>query len=230
MANEPESESLSSSLKFVFQGKVVNDGFYNKKVIELGRKIQSAMVLNMRVFRSERLKDLDELFKLSREEVIENSALRVVKGVSKPKKNSFDKYGDVELWKIQRRNSKYETKDFDNLSRNNRGKRGVISGLKKLIKFDRDKYNEQMEALNNNPDEFENLRTSHIPTEEDKNALIKEYLKHQRRKPLFDSLDEKGVSVYHINRDNKKYNAKLDRAFGEYTAEIKQNLERGTAL
>ena len=232
MTNELESEYLRSSLKFLLQGKVVKDDFYSKKVLELSRKIQSAMILNMKVFRNERMKDLDESFKLSKEEMIENSALRIVKGASSSKRNSFDKYGDVELWRIQRRNSKFdETKDLENTNRKNDGKReGVITGMKKLIKFDKNKYNKQMQELNENPGEFEKLRTSHIPAEEDKNALIKEYLRHQRRKPLFNSLNTDSEDVYHINQDNKRYNTKLDRAFGEYTTEIKQSLERGTAI
>ncbi|KAH8740937.1 hypothetical protein FG386_002483 [Cryptosporidium ryanae] len=232
MANELESECLRSSLKFVLQDRVTKDDFYSKKVFELSRKIQSAMILNMKIFRNERLKDLDESYKLSKEEMIENSVLRIVKGVKSLKKVSFDKYGDVELWRIQKRNSKYEEmKDLGNFNRNNNSRReGVVTGMRKLIKFDRDKYNEQMTALSRNPAEFEKLRTSHVPAEEDKNALIKEYLRHQRRKPLFDSLDNHDGDVYHISRENKKYNTKLDRAFGEYTEEIKQNLERGTAI
>ena len=36
--------------------------------------------------------------------------------------------------------------------------------------------------------------------------------------------------VTHINDRNEHFNKKLDRAYGEHTAEIKANLERGTAL
>ena len=33
-----------------------------------------------------------------------------------------------------------------------------------------------------------------------------------------------------INERNQKFNKKLERFYGQYTAEIKQNLERGTAV
>jgi len=36
--------------------------------------------------------------------------------------------------------------------------------------------------------------------------------------------------VSYINKRNKIYNKKLERHFGEYSRELKQNLERGTAL
>eukprot|EP00814_Leptocylindrus_danicus_P013443 CAMPEP_0116031708 /NCGR_PEP_ID=MMETSP0321-20121206/17720_1 /TAXON_ID=163516 /ORGANISM="Leptocylindrus danicus var. danicus, Strain B650" /LENGTH=391 /DNA_ID=CAMNT_0003506975 /DNA_START=222 /DNA_END=1397 /DNA_ORIENTATION=- len=39
-----------------------------------------------------------------------------------------------------------------------------------------------------------------------------------------------GDEVSYINKRNKMFNKKIDRNYGKYTAEIKQNLERGTAL
>ena len=36
--------------------------------------------------------------------------------------------------------------------------------------------------------------------------------------------------VTYINKRNEVYNKKIERAFDPYTAEIKANLERGTAL
>ena len=36
--------------------------------------------------------------------------------------------------------------------------------------------------------------------------------------------------VTYINKRNEVYNKKIERAFDSYTAEIRQNLERGTAL
>ena len=38
------------------------------------------------------------------------------------------------------------------------------------------------------------------------------------------------ADVDYINERNKRYNELLERYYGEYTAETKQNLERGTAL
>ena len=46
-----------------------------------------------------------------------------------------------------------------------------------------------------------------------------------RRRPHDDSKD-----VDYINEGNARNNAKLERFYGKYTTEIKQNLERGTAV
>ena len=48
---------------------------------------------------------------------------------------------------------------------------------------------------------------------------------NQKRKIEFDETD-----VSYINDRNKKFNRKIGRNFDEHTAEIRQNLERGTAL
>jgi len=47
----------------------------------------------------------------------------------------------------------------------------------------------------------------------------------QRRRSFYDEED-----IDYINERNRKFNQKISRAFDKYTAEIKQNLERGTAI
>eukprot|EP01107_Rhizomastix_libera_P008068 TRINITY_DN2313_c0_g2_i1.p1 TRINITY_DN2313_c0_g2~~TRINITY_DN2313_c0_g2_i1.p1 ORF type:complete len:253 (+),score=74.24 TRINITY_DN2313_c0_g2_i1:295-1053(+) len=47
-----------------------------------------------------------------------------------------------------------------------------------------------------------------------------------RRRPV----DEEGKDVTFINERNRKFNEKINRAYDQYTTEIKQNIERGTAL
>mmetsp|Transcript_1956 Transcript_1956/g.7005 ORF Transcript_1956/g.7005 Transcript_1956/m.7005 type:complete len:469 (+) Transcript_1956:398-1804(+) len=49
--------------------------------------------------------------------------------------------------------------------------------------------------------------------------------KWSRRRKVYDELD-----VDSINDRNAMFNKKIERAFGSHTSEIKQNLERGTAL
>ncbi|XP_019868089.1 pre-mRNA-splicing factor Syf2 [Aethina tumida] len=49
--------------------------------------------------------------------------------------------------------------------------------------------------------------------------------KYSRRRTHNDDAD-----IDYINERNAKFNKKLDRFYGEYTSEIKQNLERGTAV
>lgn len=59
----------------------------------------------------------------------------------------------------------------------------------------------------------------------DLEAQIERRKKFSRRRTYDDDAD-----VDFINERNSKFNKKLDRYYSEYTAEIKQNLERGTAL
>ena len=49
--------------------------------------------------------------------------------------------------------------------------------------------------------------------------------KFSRRRTFIEDRD-----VDYINERNAKFNKKIERFYGEYTAEIKQNLERGTAI
>ena len=49
--------------------------------------------------------------------------------------------------------------------------------------------------------------------------------KFSRRRSTNDDVD-----VDYINKRNHVFNKKLARSFDKYTVEIKQNLERGTAL
>ncbi|XP_036034395.1 pre-mRNA-splicing factor SYF2 isoform X2 [Onychomys torridus] len=49
--------------------------------------------------------------------------------------------------------------------------------------------------------------------------------KYSRRRPYNDDAD-----IDYINERNAKFNKKAERFYGKYTAETKQNLERGTAV
>lgn len=49
--------------------------------------------------------------------------------------------------------------------------------------------------------------------------------KFHRRRQHYDEAD-----IDYINERNMKFNQKADRYYGQYTTEIKQNLERGTAI
>ncbi|EDW35522.1 GL17175 [Drosophila persimilis] len=59
----------------------------------------------------------------------------------------------------------------------------------------------------------------------DLDQQIERRKKYSRRRIYNDDAD-----VDFINERNSKFNKKLDRFYGEHTAEIKQNLERGTAI
>lgn len=54
---------------------------------------------------------------------------------------------------------------------------------------------------------------------------IKKREKYSRRRAYDEDED-----IDYINERNMKFNKKLERFYGKYTTEIKQNLERGTAI
>lgn len=56
----------------------------------------------------------------------------------------------------------------------------------------------------------------------DRGRMRKEF---SRRRKFHDEKD-----IDSINDRNEHFNRKIERAFGKYTVEIKNNLERGTAL
>ncbi|GFR01612.1 pre-mRNA-splicing factor SYF2 [Trichonephila clavata] len=60
---------------------------------------------------------------------------------------------------------------------------------------------------------------------QDLEKQIEKHSKFSRRRRYNDDAD-----INYINERNMKFNKKLERFYGKYTAEIKQNLERGTAV
>jgi len=85
-------------------------------------------------------------------------------------------------------------------------------------------------TLNNHPNNNSN-KPSTISEREGAKRLANEMKRraekkaNQKRKLEFDAVD-----VTSINERNKKFNQKIGRNFDKHTAEIRQNLERGTAL
>ncbi|NXU02137.1 SYF2 factor, partial [Buphagus erythrorhynchus] len=76
------------------------------------------------------------------------------------------------------------------------------------------------------------LHGTHVPSEDgvhrmvaDLEKQIEKREKYSRRRPYNDDAD-----IDYINERNAKFNQKAERFYGKYTAEIKQNLERGTAV
>lgn len=70
------------------------------------------------------------------------------------------------------------------------------------------------------------------PTEAATARLVASVAKAQERRAKFSrrrTFDE-DADVSYINERNRIYNEKLERSFKAQTLEIKQNLERGTAL
>ncbi|KAM9035245.1 pre-mRNA-splicing factor SYF2 [Sarcophilus harrisii] len=91
----------------------------------------------------------------------------------------------------------------------------------------REKYGEEFYPTSNSL-----LHGTHVPSTEeidrmviDLDKQIEKREKYSRRRPYNDDSD-----IDYINERNAKFNKKAERFYGKYTAEIKQNLERGTAV
>jgi cyclophilin family peptidyl-prolyl cis-trans isomerase len=69
------------------------------------------------------------------------------------------------------------------------------------------------------------------PNEERLNNLVQDMEKQEKKRQNFSRRRafQDDEDINYINNRNKVFNDKLQRSFGEYTAEIKYNLERGTA-
>jgi len=106
--------------------------------------------------------------------------------------------------------------------------------LVKNIKPDMHEYERQREKIGDafygNPNTI--LHGLHKDSKEgidkmvnDLEKQINKREKYSRRRTHNDDAD-----IDYINERNMKFNKKLERYYGEYTTEIKQNLERGTAV
>merc|ERR1712168_149486 len=106
--------------------------------------------------------------------------------------------------------------------------------LTKQIKPDMSEYEEEKEKMG---EAFYAGRdtlgvTEHKDSPEAVDRMVADLDKLQAKRAKYSrrrAYDVEG-DIDYINERNKKFNQKLERFYGEYTAEIKQNLERGTAV
>jgi pre-mRNA-splicing factor SYF2 len=73
----------------------------------------------------------------------------------------------------------------------------------------------------------------HKPTEEAKSRLVESLKKDQVKRGEYSRKrlrDDDAADVGWINDKNKSYTRKLDKAYGNFTADIKSSLERGTNI
>ncbi|KAJ1101396.1 hypothetical protein NDU88_006464 [Pleurodeles waltl] len=106
--------------------------------------------------------------------------------------------------------------------------------LTKQIKPDMEEYEQLREKHGEEffPSSNSLLHGTHVPSKEgidrmvaDLDKQIEKREKYSRRRAYNDDSD-----IDYINERNAKFNKKAERFYGKYTAEIKQNLERGTAV
>jgi cyclophilin family peptidyl-prolyl cis-trans isomerase len=96
-----------------------------------------------------------------------------------------------------------------------------------------DAYVKQKEAIGANAFYGTNSFVPHKPSEEAKDRLVDSLKRDQDKRGKFSRKrihDDDAGDVEWINDRNKQYTKKLDKAYGQSTAEIKGNIERGTAL
>uniref|UniRef100_A0A5S6QW12 Pre-mRNA-splicing factor SYF2 n=1 Tax=Trichuris muris TaxID=70415 RepID=A0A5S6QW12_TRIMR len=106
--------------------------------------------------------------------------------------------------------------------------------LTRQIKPDVEQYREMKNMLGEEfyPTVNTLIQDAHYPSEKAIDRLVQDV--HQqiekrskfRRSRVFDP----DAPIDFINNRNRRYNEKLERFYGKYTEEIKQNLERGTAV
>jgi len=100
--------------------------------------------------------------------------------------------------------------------------------------FSEDAYNSQAISRGDSFYEGHQSLNAHVfkATEEAKERVAASMQHAAERRQKFSrrrtTLDDEDISG--INEQNRHFNKKVQRAFGEYTNEYKQNLERGTAL
>ncbi|XP_066535157.1 pre-mRNA-splicing factor syf2 [Hoplias malabaricus] len=106
--------------------------------------------------------------------------------------------------------------------------------LTKQIRPDMEEYEKQREEYGEDfhPTSNSLIHGTHVPSkdainrmQEDIEKQIEKRSKYSRRRAYNDDAD-----IDYINERNAKFNKKAERFYGKYTAEIKQNLERGTAV
>ncbi|XP_073270554.1 uncharacterized protein [Primulina huaijiensis] len=104
----------------------------------------------------------------------------------------------------------------------------------KNIHVDLDEYNRMKEADPEFYREASSLQYGKVPkiSEEKVDRVVKELKDREEKSRSFSRRrkfrEEKDIDS--INDRNEHFNKKIERAFGKYTLEIKNNLERGTAL
>ena len=96
-----------------------------------------------------------------------------------------------------------------------------------------DAYERQKIAVGDNAFYAESTNVGHTPTEDAKIRLAESIkLAGQKRKEFSRRRvqNDEADDVLWINDKNREFTKRIDRAFGKHTAQIKANLERGTAL
>ncbi|KAI6191183.1 Pre-mRNA-splicing factor SYF2 [Aphelenchoides bicaudatus] len=76
------------------------------------------------------------------------------------------------------------------------------------------------------------IQGSHYPTESAMSKLTGDLQAQEKRRQQFHRrrVFDPDAPIDYINEKNRKFNEKLERYYGDYTADLKNDLERGTAI
>lgn len=135
----------------------------------------------------------------------------------------------LEFAKNKKKNPHTEFKDYETMTLR------AYSRNVKNIKHPEGHYEAMRNALGEDfyPTANTLIQGAHYPDKEALNRLADDTVKQKDRRMQFQrkrAPEKSTTPVDYINAKNKRFNETVDRFYGQYTEEIKQSLERGTAI
>ena len=224
--DEIDEAEIKKSMSNIKNEKDKED--FMKQYYLLKSKITEAKNLNNKAVIEENtnVQDVDKARKLKRQEWLqerEKTKKKLIEqGVPENKLYTLESIHRNELQKEQAmKKAKNETFGWDVF--NNEAYYRAHKKRLRDMPFDKELYEEQMKN---------GIDMSKIDTEERKNLLKNDIEQQQEKRNKFSRRRNfyEDQNVDYINERNRKFNQKLERFFGKDCAEIKANLERGTAI
>ena len=224
--DEIDEAEIKKSISNIKNEKDKED--FMKQYYLLKSKITEAKNLNNKAVIEEKtnVQDVDKARKLKRQEWLqerEKTKKKLIEqGVPENKLYTLESIHRNELQKEQAmKKAKNETFGWDVF--NNEAYYRAHKKRLRDMPFDKELYEEQMKN---------GIDMSKIDTEERKNLLKNDIEQQQEKRNKFSRRRNfyEDQNVDYINERNRKFNKKLERFFGKDCAEIKANLERGTAI
>ena len=224
--DEIDEAEIKKSISNIKNEKDKED--FMKQYYLLKSKITEAKNLNNKAVIEENtnVQDVDKARKLKRQEWLqerEKTKKKLIEqGVPENKLYTLESIHRNELQKEQAmKKAKNETFGWDVF--NNEAYYRAHKKRLRDMPFDKELYEEQMKN---------GIDMSKIDTEERKNLLKNDIEQQQEKRNKFSRRRNfyEDQNVDYINERSRKFNKKLERFFGKDCAEIKANLERGTAI
>ncbi len=244
LAEPPESEESTEQQK---QQQTINPNSKKYKLQERLRKLKMKMNQSRQLNKKEVLSEGDRLGSSEAED-------RYRKQVSKEDKMSKEK----ELHQIHSKSmTAIDTEQLDEKTKKammQSGNESIYKAQKKADTAEKNRYS--LKDYYNPEGQFRNyenslksIRSNHLDTsyrnpdeadtEQEKKRerdgakrlaaeLKRRADKAEKRKQK--EMEFEGEDISYINKRNKRFNEKINRTYDKHTAEIRQNLERGTAL